>query len=91
MVNYEVYHIYTRQHANFHQPSVKMTEHQKAVYYLVVKVFNVLPLYIKIQSDNYKKFKLILQKFLYENSFYSIDEYFELKKIKYTNTVYDLN
>ena len=26
------------------------------------------------------KFKLILQKFLYENSFYSLDEYFELKK-----------
>jgi len=23
---------------------------------------------------------LILQKFLYENSFYSLDEYFELKK-----------
>jgi len=26
------------------------------------------------------KFKLILQKFLYENSFYSLDEYFELKR-----------
>ena len=52
------------------------------VYCLDVKVFNSLPSYIKIESDNPKKFKLILHKFLYENSFYSLDEYFELKKIK---------
>jgi len=36
--------------------------------------------YIKMESDNPMKFKLILQKFLYENSFYSLDEYFELQK-----------
>jgi len=46
-------------------------------------VFNILPSYIKIESDNPKKFKLILQKFLYENSFYSLNKYFELKKIKF--------
>jgi len=40
----------------------------------------MLPSYIKIQSDNPKKLKLILQTFLYENSFYSLDEYFELQK-----------
>ena len=50
------------------------------VYCLDVKVFNILPSYIKIESDNSKKFKLILQKILYENSFYSLDVYFELKK-----------
>jgi len=59
----------TRQHANFHQPSMKLTKYQKGVYYLGVKVFNKLPNYIKIWSDNPKKFKLVLQKFLYENSF----------------------
>ena len=79
MVNYEVYHTDTRQHADFHQPSMKMTEYQNRVYYLVVTVFNMLPSNMKIQSDNYKKFKLILQKCLYENSFYSVDEYFELQ------------
>jgi len=36
--------------------------------------------YIKIESDNVKKFKLILQKYLYKNSFYSLDEDFELQK-----------
>jgi len=37
----------------------------------------MLPLYIKAESDNPKKFKVLLQKYLHENSFYSLDEYFE--------------
>ena len=68
MVISEMYHIATRQHANIHQPSTKWTKYQKWVYCLGVKVFNVLPSYIKIESDNPKQFKLILQKFFYENS-----------------------
>ena len=59
---------------------VNLTKHQKGVYSLRVKVFNMFPSYIKIESDNLKKFKLILQKFLYEDSFYSLDEYSELQK-----------
>jgi hypothetical protein len=43
----------------------------------------MLPSYIKIESDNPKKFKLILQQLLYENSFYSLDEYFELQNFKF--------
>ena len=57
-----------------------MTKYQKGVYYLGVKVFNVLPPYIKTESDNTKEFKVVLKKFLYENSFYSLEEYFELQK-----------
>jgi len=83
LVNSEIYHTDTRQYRNFHQPFVNLTKYQKVVYYLGVKVFNMLPSYIKIESDNSKKFKLVLQKFLYENSFYSLDEYFEPKKVKY--------
>jgi hypothetical protein len=44
-----------------------------------VKVFNKLPFYIKAESDNPKKFKALLQKYLHENSFYSLDENFELQ------------
>jgi hypothetical protein len=40
----------------------------------------MLPSYIKTEFDNPKKFKVVLQKFLHENSFYSLDEYFELQK-----------
>jgi len=42
MVNYEMYHIDTRQQYNFHQPSVNLTGCQKRVYYLSVNVFNPL-------------------------------------------------
>ena len=80
LVNSEIYHIDTRQHANFHQPSVNVTGYQKGVYYWDVKVFNKLPSCIKPEFDNPKKFKVVLQKFLYENSFYSLDECFELYK-----------
>jgi len=71
LVNSEEYHIDTRQHANFHQPFVNLNKYQKGVYYLGVKVFNKLPSSIKTQSDNPKKLKLVLWKFLYENTFYS--------------------
>jgi len=37
----------------------------------------MLPSYIKIKCDNGEKFKLILQKILYKNSFYSVHEYCE--------------
>jgi len=43
MVNSAIYHSDTRQHANFHQPSVNLSKYQKAVYCLGVKVFNMLP------------------------------------------------
>jgi hypothetical protein len=61
-VNSEIYHFDTRQHANFHQSSVNVTKFQKGVSNLGAKVFNMLPFYIKIESDNPKKFKLVLQK-----------------------------
>jgi len=40
----------------------------------------MLPSYIETEFENPKKFKVVLQKFLYENSFYSLNEYFELQK-----------
>jgi hypothetical protein len=80
LVNSEIYHTDIRQHADFHQPSVNVTKYQKGVYSLGVKVFNVLPSYIKTEFDNPRKFRAVLQKSLYENSFYSLGEYFELLK-----------
>ena len=40
----------------------------------------MLPSYIKAEFENPKKLTVVLQKFLYENSFYSLDESFELQK-----------
>jgi len=64
---------------HLHHPSVNTTKYQKGVHCIGVKVFNVLPFYIKAESDNPKKFKVLLQKYLCENSFYSLNEYFELQ------------
>ena len=82
-------HIDTRQHTNFYEPSVNVTGYQKGVYYLGVKVFHMLPSYMKAKSDNPKKFKVALQTFLYKNFFYSLGEYFEhYKSLTFT---YDLD
>jgi hypothetical protein len=80
LVNSEIHHLNTRQHANFHQSSVNVVKYQKGVYYLGVKVFNVFPSDMKTEFNNPNKFKVVLQKFLCEKSFYSLDEYFNLQK-----------
>ena len=41
-----------------------MAKYQKGVCYLGVKVFSALPSDIKIEFNNPKKFKVVLQKFL---------------------------
>jgi len=77
-----MHQINIRQHANLHQPSVNATKYQKGVHCIGVKVFNIRPIYIKAESDNPKKFKALLQKYLHENSFYSLNEYFE-RQVKF--------
>jgi len=49
---------------------------------LGTKVFNMLPSYIKIESDNPKKFKLVLQEFLYKIPFIPWMNIFNLAKSK---------
>jgi hypothetical protein len=71
--NSEIYHINTRQQANLHLPLVNLTKYQKGVYYQSIKVFNALLSYLKMEFDVPMKFKKILQKFLHENSFYSLN------------------
>jgi len=44
LVNSEIYHSDTRQHANFHQPPVNVTKYQKGVYYLGVMCLILFPL-----------------------------------------------
>jgi hypothetical protein len=55
---------------------------QKGVSNLGAKVLNIIPFYIKIESDNPKKFKLVLQKILYENFFILWMNIFNLGKLK---------
>jgi len=53
-VNTKIHQINTRQHANLHQPSENVTKYQKGVYCIGVMVFNILPFFIKAESDNPK-------------------------------------
>jgi hypothetical protein len=59
-INSEIYHINTRQQANFYLPLVNVTKYQKQVYYLGIKALNALPSHIKTEYDNPMRFKRIL-------------------------------
>jgi hypothetical protein len=43
-----------------------------------VKLYNCLPTYIKTEINDAKIFELPLKKFLLENSFYSLEELYNL-------------
>jgi hypothetical protein len=77
-VNSQIYHYATRQQSNFHQPIANRTKYQKGTGYMGVKVFNKLPISIKKEFNNSKKFKHSLKNFLKEKLFYSLQEHFEL-------------
>ena len=47
--------------------------------YVVWSIFNHLPTKIKSMSNNTKSFKSKLTTFLLQNSFYTTEEFFELK------------
>jgi len=66
----------TRQHHDFHYPSANLKKFQTGVHYMSVKIYNSLPIYIKIELNNTKKFESLLKKFLLENSFYSLEEFY---------------
>jgi hypothetical protein len=55
VINSEIHHINSRQHTNFHLPSVNVAKYQKGVYYLGVKVFSALHPNIKTEFNNKKK------------------------------------
>jgi hypothetical protein len=77
-VNSQIYHYATRKQSDFHQPTTNRAKYQKGIGYMAVKVFNRLPINVKKEFDNSKKFRHSLKNFLKEKSFYSLQEYFEL-------------
>ena len=65
---------------NLHPPLSHLTKYQKGVHYAGIRVFSHLPTSIKSIANETKMFKKTLKTFLLDNSFYSIDEYFNFKK-----------
>jgi hypothetical protein len=69
----------TRYDNDFHLPSAKLKLFQKGVFYSGIKTYNHLPNTIKKLSHDVKQFRLALKRFIISNSFYSLQEYFEIK------------
>jgi len=62
--------------------SIHLNIYQKGVYYSGIKIFNSLPQDIKTYIDNTRTFKKAINKFLYTNSFYSLNEYYDNNSIR---------
>jgi hypothetical protein len=65
-----------------YQPSARLKLYQKGTYYMGIRVFNSLPLHLKELFNNCKCFKLALKDFLWDHSFYTLDEFFDYYKNK---------
>jgi len=78
--NEDLYSIKTRNSYNLHSPLCHLTKYQKGVHYARIRVFSQLPTSIKRVVNETKVFKKLLKKFLMDNSFYSIDEFFNFKE-----------
>jgi hypothetical protein len=67
----------TRQSNNLYTPQANLSVYQKGACYCRVKVFNKLPSNIKNVNGSITKFKTTLKRFLYANSFYTLEDDFE--------------
>jgi hypothetical protein len=81
--NSEIHNVNTRHTSNLHLPTAHLNIYQKAVYYSGIKTFNSLPQDIKTYTDNPRTFKKAVTKFLYTNSFYSLNENYDNSNIKF--------
>jgi hypothetical protein len=70
--NSEFHDFTTRYNHDLHIPTANLTLFQHGVRYTGIKTYNQL-------SNNIPKFKVALQKFLLENSFYTLEEYYSWK------------
>ena len=75
-LNSHIHAINTRHKNNLYVSAANLTLYQKGVYYSGIKVFTHLPITIKNLSSDRNTFQIALQKFLLNNSFYSLEEYF---------------
>jgi hypothetical protein len=75
--NKEVYAYKTRTLNNLHLLAIHITKFSKGAYIAGKKVFNHIPLSIKVLATDTTSFKTALKRFLYHHSFYSKNEYYQ--------------
>ena len=75
--NSEIHDINTCYNYNLHLPSAKSTLVEKGVLYSGSGIYNHLPLNVKMPPKDAKQFKSTLKCYLPEQTFYSLDEYYQ--------------
>ena len=91
VINANVHNFPTRSHNDLHLPIANLSVFQKGVYFSGVKIFNNLPTDLKQTFYDVYKFKKALKRFLLDNSFYSLEEYYKYYLIKIFLTLLLLN
>ena len=76
--NSEIHDVNTRYKHNLYLPSTNLTLVQKGVLFSGSKMYNHLPLNIKILFKDAKRFKSTLKTYLAAHAFYSLDEYYQI-------------
>jgi hypothetical protein len=77
--NSNVHSFNTKSHYDLHCPAANVAVFQNGVWYSGIKIYNHLPPTIKQLSYNICKLKAVLKRFLYTNSFYTLEEYYSWK------------
>ena len=80
--NSEIHNINTRHTSNLHLPRAHLNIYQKGVYYSGIKIFNSLLRDIKTYIDSPRIFKNAVKKFVYTNTSYSLNEYYDNNNIR---------
>ena len=78
--NERVHNFPTRSHDDLHLPNANLTAFQKGVYFSGVKIYNNLPNDLKKTFHNIYRFQKALKRFLLDNPFYTLEEYYSWKE-----------
>jgi len=79
--NSEIHDINTRYNYDLRLPTTNLTLVQKGVLYSGSRIYNHLPLNIKILSNDLKHFKSKLKSLLIEHTLYSLKEFYQVTKV----------
>jgi hypothetical protein len=74
-INKDCHEVETRQLMNIHIYQVNIAKYGNGVYHMAARIYNRLPKELKLIPSNINKFKVNLKKFLYRNSYYTLDEF----------------
>ena len=77
--NSDVHSFNTRSDYDLHIPAANLTAFQNREWYSGIKICNNLPPTIKQLSYDISKFKAALKRFIFTNSFYTLEEYYSRK------------